>query len=132
MKTLAQKYADGLCDVTRDLEKKDAAAAIRTFVDLLAKRGRLRLAPAILAAFERRAAAEDGAAAIRLTTAVPLADRAVKELRAELEKRLERRTVLETSVDPGIPGGAIIRFDDTRLDASLKRRLERLNRQLAD
>ena len=83
-------------------------------------------------AFERRADAKEGVLTVRLTTSSALDERTAKELRIQLEKRFERKTILETGVDPGILGGAIIRFDDTRLDASLKRRLERLNRQLVD
>lgn len=132
MKTLAQKYADSLYELTRDLEKRKAADAVRRFVELLAKRGRLRLGPAILAAFERRANVEEGVLTVRLTTASAPAGRTAKELGEQLEKRLGRKTVLESGVDPGILGGAIIRFEDTLLDASLKRRLERLKRHIAE
>ena len=47
-----------------------------------------------------------------------------------LERRFEREVVPEFHEDPKILGGVIIRVGDELLDASLRRQLEQMRREL--
>jgi len=99
---------------------------------LLLERGRLHLAPWILAEFDRMLDEERGVARAVVTTAVPLApgeEQAVAErLRALVGAREVR---LETEVDPSLIGGMVARIGDRLIDGSVRTRLVQLKRSLA-
>ncbi|HXI77587.1 MAG TPA: ATP synthase F1 subunit delta, partial [Steroidobacteraceae bacterium] len=51
-------------------------------------------------------------------------------LKQALSKRLKRQVRMQTSVDPTLVGGAVVRAGDLVIDGSLKGRLERLATEL--
>ncbi len=99
-------------------------------LDLLLRRKRARLLPALAEAYEERVRAHRGIALAVVTTAVPL-DQADRELIARwLRARLSRQVEIREQVDPEIIGGVVVRVGDQLIDASVRGRLERLRRRL--
>ena len=82
--------------------------------------------------FERLAAEHEGVVHAELTTAVELSDADAKELLQKIERSSGQKVVATRSVDPDLIGGVILQVGSQRLDASVRGRLERLRRDLAN
>jgi len=65
---------------------------------------------------------------VTAATALPAAEGA--QLTAALERRFNRRVRVQSSVDPSLIGGAVVRAGDLTIDGSVKARLARLAREL--
>lgn len=100
------------------------------FVLVVLDRRRQRALPGIAQAY--RDLLDQRAGRVRATVTFPFeADDAVRdEVESVLERRFERKIDAEFRADPNILGGVIIRVGDELLDASLRRQLERLRREL--
>jgi F-type H+-transporting ATPase subunit delta len=72
-----------------------------------------------------------GIAVAEVTTAVPLDDSSRAQLAARLTRYVGQQIEMETSVDPAIMGGVVVRVGDLLLDGSVRGRLEALRRRLA-
>ena len=68
---------------------------------------------------------------MRLTSAVELDPEVISRVRAEIERQTDRKIELESSVDQGIIGGLVLRVGNMVVDASLRGRLERLRKEVA-
>jgi F-type H+-transporting ATPase subunit delta len=130
MKPNAHRLAAGLHELTEGMDEARAEAAVSRFVGLLKERGRLQLGPDILEAFEARAKAAAGVATVEVAVASGLPEASARRLRAGLVETIGREVDLRLKIEPELIGGAIIRFNDRRLDASVRGRLERLRRSL--
>lgn len=100
------------------------------FVLLLAEKHRIGEVEEIYAEWERLLAAEDRVLAVELTTAVELSEKQAEEIVAKIEKAAGRKVEATRSVDPELIGGLILQAGSTRVDGSVKGRLERLRREL--
>ncbi|MBU1039408.1 F0F1 ATP synthase subunit delta [Patescibacteria group bacterium] len=63
---------------------------------------------------------------IELTLGRPTTDKILESLSQELSKKLDKEVELKTVIKPHLLGGAILKIDDTRFDASLKGKLDKL------
>ena len=126
MRSYAEIAAHALHEAVRDLDETGTEAAIKRFVGLLAAKGRLSLAPRILEAYERVARTAGGG----LTATVVAATGVPNEVQTRLAQALAEKTRLPVEVqattDPGLLAGAVIRYGDTLLDDTVKRKLELL------
>ena len=131
MPSLADSYGAALHEITKDLSEKDAGQAVKKFVALLKERNQLYLATKAVAAYEREARKAEGIERVRFTSAeeIPGAERQriSKELASSIGKPLE----IEWLADPSLIAGAVIRYADLLIDASVKGKLARLKQQLA-
>lgn len=110
---------------------KDADAAVRNLVRLLAENGRLRLVPAIRDEYESLRADAESRIDVQVVTASE-ADEALRASLAEaIAKRLEREVKVSWSVDEALIGGAVIRAGDTVIDGSVAGELDRLRQAVA-
>jgi F-type H+-transporting ATPase subunit delta len=101
-------------------------ATTRKFLGLVAANRRATALPAMIAAFERLAAADRGAVSAQVTTAMALTDAQTKALATALRLALGKDPEIETRVDPAILGGLKVRVGSRLFDASLKSRLDSL------
>lgn len=81
-------------------------------------------------ALEDAARTEAGHYECSVTTAVPLDEERTKRLIASLEKRLGGTVKLHATVDPSVIGGLSVRSGDWRFPATVKDKLEQLERHL--
>jgi F-type H+-transporting ATPase subunit delta len=93
------------------------------FVLLLIDKDRIRALPAILDQFQQLVLEHKGIVRARVTTAVPLDPSEQQLVARRLEELTGRQVELETTVDPAIMGGLIVRIGDKVIDASTRSRL---------
>ncbi len=130
MATTARTYGQSLYRLTAGLSEKDVKRAIGRFVELLASRHELDLAPNVIDAFEREARKAEGAKEVSVSSAEALSEDHKERLEKALAKTLGAAVDMRWKTEPDLIGGAVIRFDDILLDASIKGRLDRLKQQL--
>lgn len=101
------------------------------FLELLAEKHRMPAIFRIRAVFDELWAEENKRLEVRLTSAVPLDQAVVSRVGAEIERRTGRQVDLASDVDEGILGGLVLRVGNKVLDASLRAKLERLRKEVA-
>ena len=69
---------------------------------------------------------------VRVTTAAPIDAGQADHIAAALAASLGRRPVLETTVDPALIGGAVLRIDDTVYDGSVANQLQSIRQQMIE
>jgi len=100
-------------------------------ISLLLHRERLELLPDIARAFHERLNRMRGVAVATVTTAVPLDASTRGQLALRLARYVGQQIEMETTVDPSILGGVVVRVGDLLLDGSVRGRLETMRRRLA-
>jgi F-type H+-transporting ATPase subunit delta len=101
------------------------------FLELMAEKHRV---PAIFATsriFDELWAVERRRLEVRLISAVELDAKVVKRVGKEIEERTGREIDLEAEVDEDILGGLVLRVGNMICDASVRGKLERLRREVA-
>ena len=117
-----------------DAEKGVGAAAgslglddiTTNFLGVLAQNRRLNQLPAVIRAFRMLAAAHRGETTAEVTSAHPLDDEQVAQLKSQLKGRLGRDVAVELNVDPSILGGLVVRIGSQMIDSSIRTRLNSL------
>jgi ATP synthase F1 delta subunit len=101
------------------------------FLELLAERHRLPVIFRIRRVYDEMWAEENRVLEASITSAVELDEKIVKQIGKRIEEETGRSVELTSHVDPDVLGGLVIRVGNTIMDASVRRRLERLRRQVA-
>ena len=91
---------------------------------------RQRLLEQIAVQFYALVDEHENRAHVDVTVAQPLDEATSSELESRLSRLLGKQAVPHVRVDPSILGGVVVRAGDTIYDGSLRRRLERMRRQL--
>ncbi len=130
MASTAHTYGRSLYKLVSGLPEKDVKRTIAHFVELLAARHELSLAPKVIDAFEREARKAEGIREINVASAEELSADRKERLEKAFVKALDAKVQMRWKTEPDLIGGAVIRYDDILLDASLKGRLDRLKQQL--
>ena len=102
------------------------------FLSLLADNRRLPLLAEIAGLFEQQRADAERVVKARITSATVLPAAELDSITAALKKRFGREVEVETAVDEGLIGGAVIDAGDVVIDGSLKGKLQRLQTALAN
>ena len=108
-----------------------AEPELLNFLELLAEKHRMPVIFRIRDRFDELWAEENRQLEVRLTSAVELDPEVINRVRAEIERQTDRKIELESSVDQGIIGGLILQVGNMVVDASLRGRLERLRKEVA-
>ncbi|HEY2071519.1 MAG TPA: F0F1 ATP synthase subunit delta [Rhizomicrobium sp.] len=117
---------------TRDDQKKGIDAVLRRmeatpltvrFVLLLASKRRLFVLTDIIAAFNAMAGKMRGEVDASVTSARPLGDGEIEELKRVLKAKLGRDARLEQKVDPTLLGGLVVKVGSRMIDSSLRTKL---------
>jgi F-type H+-transporting ATPase subunit delta len=103
----------------------------RDFISVLGANRRLPLLPEITVLYRRLRQKAENRLHVRVVSAVPLEEDQSARLRAALTKRFESEIDLESEIDPGVLGGAVIYAGDQVIDGSLLGRLHRLEQNLS-
>ena len=101
-------------------------ATTKNFLGVLAENRRLGQLPAIIRAFRTLAARHRGEATAEVTSAHPLTDEQVGELKQQLRQRMGREVSVDLSVDPELLGGLVVRIGSQMIDSSIRTRLNTL------
>ncbi len=73
---------------------------------------------------------ENGIEIVNVITATALSDEQSEKLKIKLEKKLGKKVILSASVDPDIMGGIIVRTESSQIDASIRTRLDDIQKQI--
>jgi F-type H+-transporting ATPase subunit delta len=130
MPRIAENYGQALYRATNDLSEKEALKAVGRFVDILSKRNELHLAPKVVEAFSSEARKSEGVHEVSFSSAEELTADRKKGITASFSKALGGEVEMNWKTDETIIAGAVIRYDDILLDASIKGSLERLKKSL--
>ena len=93
------------------------------FLGVLAKNGRLGELKPIIGMVHRLAAEHRGETTAEVTSAHPLTDKQVADLKTQLKKRAGRDVTIDAKVDPNILGGIVVRLGSQMIDASIRTKL---------
>ena len=119
-----------LVSIITDVAGDKLDSAMHNFVRVLAENHRLLLLPEITAHYEVLRSEVENTLDVEVISAVELNGAQTDKLKQALSRRLKRQVRMQTSVDPALLGGAVVRAGDLVIDGSLKGRLERLATEL--
>lgn len=105
------------------LEKMGAGKLTTQFLLLLASKRRLFALTGIIQAYESLVAKSRGETQAEVTSARPLADAELADLKSALKARLGREPRLNTKVDPALLGGLVVKVGSRMIDSSLRTKL---------
>jgi F-type H+-transporting ATPase subunit delta len=101
------------------------------FLELLIDKHRMPAIFRLRAKFDELWAEENRLLEVRLTSAVKLDPKVVDRVGAEIEHQTGHEIELESTVDEEILGGLVLRVGNMVLDASLRNKLEKLRKEVA-
>jgi F-type H+-transporting ATPase subunit delta len=107
-------------------ERLGASDTVRSFLGVLARQRRMAALPAIIDDFARLLAAHRGEETAEVTSAVPLDEAQLGDVRDAVAGYVGRPVQLSAAVDPTLLGGLVVRIGSRMVDASLKTKLHNL------
>jgi F-type H+-transporting ATPase subunit delta len=114
-----EKAVSGLDDLTQN------------FLELLIENQRMTSIFAVRRELDALWDKENQRLPVTITSAIELDDDTVKSIGDEIAEQTGRKVELSADVDPEVLGGLVVRVGNTVLDASVRRRLESLRREVA-
>ena len=118
-------------DAVELLAPPQAEASFKRYLSLLADNRRLALLPEIAGLYEQLRNEAERVVKATVTSATTLPASELDAITAALRKRFGREVEVETAIDAGLIGGAVIDAGDVVIDGSLKGKLARLQAALA-
>ena len=104
---------------------------IEAFLTVLNRHGRMLILSAAVRGFRKLLDRREGKIDVQLTTAAPLDDSQVSEIRRELDTSLAGKAQMRLGVDENLLGGAVVRIGDRVYDASLRAQLMKFKEVIA-
>lgn len=120
-----------LLELFTDIGQDRFNKAFINYLRVLTTYSRLELLPDIYAQYEALRRDAEARVYVLVTSAYPVDDDEAAKLGERLKARFGREIDLEIEVDADLIGGAVIRAGDQVIDGSVRGRLERLARQIA-
>jgi F-type H+-transporting ATPase subunit delta len=100
------------------------------FLGVLARQRRLFALPGCIAAYRSMLAEHKGEITAEVISAQPLSDDQLATVRSSIERTAGQGVNLDTSVDPALIGGVVVRLGSRMIDASLKTKLQHLEHSM--
>jgi F-type H+-transporting ATPase subunit delta len=119
---------------TRDGIARAIAGAepeLTNFLELLVEKHRMPVIFRMRRRFDEMWAEENRQLDVTLTSAVELDPEVVERVGAEIERQTDRKVQLRSQVDGDLLGGLVLQVGNMVLDASIRNRLERLRKEVA-
>lgn len=107
-----------------------ADGTVRDFICVMTQKGRIGYFSEIAEAFRLRCCEHSNIVEMTVITCVPLKSAQKEKLLKKLEEKSGRKVKIEEKTDPSILGGIIIEYGNTRIDNSIKGKLEAVAKQL--
>jgi len=123
MKYSPRQYAAALRAALEEKSGHERKEILKNFVRALARARTLAKLPVILREVEKQALAAEGLKKVEVESASPVDEKT----RKEIERRLGHKIFLKEKINPELLAGIRILVDDeTLIDASAKRQLEKM------
>ncbi|MBS6294259.1 MAG: ATP synthase F1 subunit delta [Veillonella sp.] len=100
------------------------------FIYVMIKRGRYRYIASTIEAFIKKSRVARGILEATVTVAEPITADVEASVQAKLREVTGKDVILSVRQDPSIMGGIVIQVGDKRIDGSVARRLEELEKSL--
>ena len=126
--TVSRAAAEGIAASLSEMLKLDTMTG--NLLGVLATNRRLGQLSNILAAFDMLVAAHRGEVTAEVTSAFPLSETQIDEIRKQLKDRAGHSIKITAKVDPSILGGLIVRMGSQMIDSSIKTRLNTLSQAM--
>jgi F-type H+-transporting ATPase subunit delta len=127
MKTTPKQYAISLYEASKGASKAEMDELVSNFVKLLRYDNNLSLGDKIIEEFQSYYRAQKGIAKLRITSSAKLDSKTV----SGIVKHFSQQVELEEAVDESLIGGIVLEIDDdTRIDGSVKKKLETLKQNI--
>lgn len=131
MKIKPKKYALGLFEALKDVNKKQAEEIIKKFVQVLITNNDTSQIDKIIDHFEALWNKEKNITKADISSARDLDREIVEVLKAYVVKLSGGKNIeLSEKIDKTLLGGVVVKFDDRIMDNSLRTRLRALNKEL--
>jgi F-type H+-transporting ATPase subunit delta len=104
---------------------------LENFLELLVENHRMPVVFKIRREFDALWDKENRLLPVQIVSAVELDDKTVKQIGDQIAEQTGQKVELSAEVDPDVLGGLVVRVGNTVLDASVRRRLETLRREVA-
>jgi F-type H+-transporting ATPase subunit delta len=131
MKISAKQYATALLSECQDTPQAEWPKIIDTFLSLLAVNGELARWPAIEAELEKLDNEQNKVLPVQLISSRPLSEASLQDLTLIIKKESgAEQLTWQSSIDPTLLGGAIVKYGDRVLDLSASGQLQRLASEL--
>ncbi|XP_049442782.1 ATP synthase subunit O, mitochondrial [Epinephelus fuscoguttatus] len=116
------------------LAKAKVSPIIVNLINVLADNGRLPLTGDVITAFGKMMSAQRGEVVCSVTTAQPLDEANLADLKVALKGFLQKgeSIKLETKSDPSILGGMIVSIGDKYVDMSTKTKIQKLTKLIRE
>ena len=116
-----------------DALTEEMTSSTTNFLKVLVDNGRTEILEEVLPRYEDLVKEYQGKVEVEFVTAIELSDETLNRVRSRLGEILDgREVVLETSVDSDLVGGAVFRFGETRIDGSVRGRLQGLRETMLE
>ncbi len=113
-------------------DKAEITGLVGNFVRLLARNRRLFVLPGATTGFMNMLADHRGEITAEVTSARPLSDEHLAELKTSLKASLGKDPAIDVVVDPSILGGLIVKVGSKMIDTSLKTKLNSVTTRLKE
>lgn len=131
MKITPRKYAESLLEALEGAPKGKIDVYLNNFLHILESANDIRILPEIIEEIKKIEREKTGIRLATVTTAVPLADAAAKEIAKKLEKIFSSKLKIKNEVNPGILGGIVIESGEDFFDKSVKNYLNKFKESLS-
>lgn len=108
------------------LESAGAGDLVRRFIGVVAANGRLFALPAMIKAFLAELARRRGEVTAEVISARPMSETQQAALTETLRAVVGGKVAVETSVDPSLLGGLVVRVGSKMFDSSVRSKLQRM------
>lgn len=102
----------------------------KNFIKILMHNRRLNIFPEISEVYEQLRAERENTVKVQAIAADTLTTEQQKKLETALQKRLQKKIILQCTVDKKLLGGLVVRIGDNIIDGSLRNKLNRLKKDL--
>ncbi len=109
---------------------KDVNVYLLNCIKVMSKRRATVHFPEVADEFMKLYRKENGIEIVNVITAAALSDEQAEKLEIKLERKLGKKVILSATVDPDIMGGIVVRTESSQIDASIKTRLDDLQKQI--
>ena len=101
-----------------------------SLIGIVVKNGRESFLPSIARVFIHETKKYKGITESELTTAVRVSDKIKDQISEMISKIFGTKVELKEIIDPGIIGGFILKVDDNYIDASVRNKLRKIEKEL--
>lgn len=114
------------------MDKAGLSALTKQFIGTVANQRRLSVLGDIISSFAQQLADKRGEVTAQVTSAHPLSEPQLLQIKESLKAQLEKDVTLETSVDENLLGGLVVRVGSKMIDSSIRTKLNRLQLNLKE